>query len=452
MSVKVRHPIMPSVIHRSAKRFVNGVLSLGLLGLVLGWLGDGTLKGAQPPAGPGGIFVIGDTRPTTTDEVAKFDFDFVSGYTLRVVWSDLESWNSTSQSPQYDFSRIDTTIEQARARGKRVTLEIFVNKVPDYVLGLPGVVTWTNPHPTQGGVQVVPWDATALQVYRTMIQALADHPVTGTTWRFADHPSLESVDAPIVGLQGLRELSNTLINHPDYTRERFIQGVVDSVAISRQAFRQKFGFLALFSMSDATSDPSLDDAVYARLGTEFNVSGKPALGFFQETLSDIGPRPDALGKLLAAAAPNTYLLFQALRPWTLPSGVSRPAEIASATPITGVEFAWANYGSTYVELYGADILATQNSAGLRAWNRFLNTVAAVRASGETPTLDLSGETGLRMRWNADALLQYRILKSPDLVAWSPLETSEPLDGDIPLPPPGDGPRQFYRVEILAPVQ
>jgi hypothetical protein len=260
------------------------------------------------------------------------------------------------------------------------------------------------------------------------------------------------VDASIVGLLGFRELSNTLINHPHYTRERFVQGIVDAVAINRQAFHRKFGFLALFSMSDATGDPSLDDAVYARLGTEFNVSGKPSLGFFQETLSDIGPRPDALGKLLAAAAPNTYLLFQALRPWTLPPGTTRPEEIASATPITGVEFAWANYGATYVELYGADILASQNETGLRAWNRFLNAVAAVRAGGETPTLERSGDTGLRLRWNADALLQYRILKSTDLVAWSPLETTEPLDGDVPLPPAGDSPRQFYRVEILSPVR
>lgn len=409
-----------------------------------------SVRAAQPPVGPAGIFVIGDTRPVA-NEVAKFDFDFVSGYTLRVPWADIESWNATTQAPQYDFSRVDTTLKDLRARGKRMTLEIFITKVPDYVLGLPGVTTWTNPHPTQGGVQVVPWDTTSLLAYRAMIQALANHQVAGTTWRVADHPVLESVDASIVGLQGLRELSNTLVKHPDYTRARFIQSVVDAVAFNRRAFPQKFGFLALFAMTDATAVPALHEAVYARLMTEFNVPGKPSLGFFQETLSDIGPRPDTLGELLAAAAPHTYLLFQALRPWALRAGETRPVEIASATPITGLEFAWANYRSTYVELYGADILNTENSAGLRAWNSFFNAVAAVRAGRDVPVLERSGPTGMTLRWNANAMLRYRLWTSSDLINWTPYNTTEPLDGEVPVAFPRTG-RQFYRVEILAPVR
>lgn len=405
---------------------------------------------AQPPEGPAGIFVIGDTRPVP-GEVAKFDLDFVAGYTLRVPWGDIESWNAGTQSPVYDFSRIDSTLEELRARGKRMTLEIFIHKVPDYVLGLPGVVTWNNPHPTQGGAQVVPWDATALAVYQAMIQTLANHQVAGTSWRVADHPSLQSMDASIVGLQGLREISNTLVHHPDYTRERFIQSVVDAVAINRQAFVQKYGFLALFLMTDDIASPSLDASVYARLMTEFNVAGKPSLGFFQETLSDIGPRPDAVGQLLAAAAPNTYLLFQALRPWKLPEGEVRPPEIASGTPVAGIELAWSNYGSTYVELYGGDILASGNAEGLRAWNRFFQAVAAVRGGRDKPVLELQAGGGLRMRWDADALLNYRLWKSTDLVGWSLLEAGESIDGDVLLPVSGES-RQFYRTEILAPVR
>jgi hypothetical protein len=431
------------------KRLAGSLRAFWLCGLIslCGW----TLGVAQPPAGPAGIYVIGDIR-AASNEIAKFDLDFVSGYTLRILWGDLESWNAATRSPQYDFSRIDATIEEVRARGKRVTLEIFANKVPDYVLGLPGVVTWNNPHPTQGGVQVVPWDATALSAYKAMIQNLATHQVAGTSWRFADHPSLESVDAPIVGLQGLRELSDTLVHHTAYTRERFIQGVVNAVSISREAFRQKFGFLALFAMTDATSTPILHDAVYARLAAEFNVPGKPSLGFFQETLSDSGPMPQDLGELLVRAAPNTYLLFQALRPWSLRAGQSRPPEIASGTPITGLEFAWENYGSSYVELYGVDILKSENAAGLRAWNSFLNAVGAVRGGRDTPVLDLSGPTSVRLRWSANAALQYRLWKSSDLNDWTRIETSEPLDGDVPLTlPQGEG-QQFYRVEILSPVR
>ena len=133
--------------------------------------------GIRPaPSGPAGVFVIGDIHPVL-NEVAKFDFDFVSGYTLRVAWSDLETWDTSTQSPRYDFSRIDTTLEDLRSRGKRMTLEIFVTQVPAYILAQPGVVTWLNPNPNQGGVQVVPWDATALSAYQALIQALAHHMV-----------------------------------------------------------------------------------------------------------------------------------------------------------------------------------------------------------------------------------------------------------------------------------
>jgi hypothetical protein len=433
-----------------AYRNLGILMRVLLAGGALGFTLSLPLLGAQPPEGPAGIFVIGDTH-AVVGEVAKFDLDYVAGYTLRVAWGDLESWNTVTQSPVYDFSRIDSTLEDLRSRGKRMTLEIFINKVPDYVLGLPGVVTWNNPHPTQGGTQVVPWDATALSVYQAMIQSLANHQVAGTSWSVADHPALQSVDASIVGLQGLREISNTLVHHPEYTRERFIQGVVDAVAISRQAFAQKYGFLALFRMTDDIASPALDATVYARLMTEFNVAGKPSLGFFQETLSDTGPKTDAVGQLLATAAPSTYVLFQALRPWSLPDGETRPPEIASGTPITGVENAWANYSSTYVELYGADILAAENAAGLRAWNHFFQAVAAVRGARDTPVLEPLTGGGLRMRWAADALLQYRLWKSTDLVSWSLLATSEPIDGDVPLPVSGEA-RQFYRTEILAPVR
>lgn len=282
--------------------------------------------------------------------------------------------------------RIDTTLEELRARGKRMTIEIFVSHVPEHVLTLPGVITWTNPHPTQGGVQVVPWDSRALAAYQLMIQSLADHQVAGTGWRVSEHPSLESLDAPIVGLQGLRELSNTLVKHPGYGREQFIQAVVDSVSISRRAFPNKFGFLALFAMDDGIASPALDDAVYARLMTEFNVPGKPSLGFFQETLSDAGPRPDGLGRLLSTAAPHTYIMFQALRPWALRDGEVRPPEIASGTPVTGIEFAWTNYGSTYVEIYGADILSTGNWDALRTWNRLLNGGNVVSSGEVAPAI------------------------------------------------------------------
>ncbi|MEO5917333.1 MAG: hypothetical protein ABIS50_24100 [Luteolibacter sp.] len=401
------------------------------------------------PAGPAGIFVIGDTH-AVVGEVAKFDLPHVAGYTLRVPWTDIETWNSSTQAVEYNFSRLDTTLEELRARGKRMTLEIFINKAPDYLMALPGITTWTNPNPNQGGVQPLPWDTLALAAYQAMITALANHTVPGTSWRVADHPSLESVDSSIVGLQGLRELSNTLVNHPGYTRARFSQAVVDSVTTSRSAFSGKFGFFPIFAMSDNEAGIPLDQAIFERLQMEFNVPGKPTLGYFQETLSDAGPRTDTLGLLLHTASPQTYVMFQALRPWTLRAGESLPVEIASGTPVTGIRHAWRNYRSTYVELYGADILAAANAAPLLAWNHFFLAVKNAREGRDVPTLDLAGTQSQRLIWQKDGLLDYRIWKSPDLAAWTPVQSTETMDGDVLLPSSPAEVSHYYRMEILEP--
>lgn len=397
--------------------------------------------------GPAGIFVIGDTRPVA-GEVAKFDLDFVSGYTLRMTWKDIESWNPNTGAPAYDFSRIDATLEDLRARGKRMTLEIFITKAPDYVMALPDTLTWVNPHPQQGGVQPLPWDANSQAAYAAMMRAMADHQVAGTSWRMADHPTLESIDASIVGLQGLRELSGTLVADSRYDRETFIQSVVDSVASNREAFPAKFGFLALFAMDDNEPGESLDEAVYARLMARFNAPGAPSLGFFQETLSDAGPNPDTLGKLLKQASSQTYVMFQALRPWELRAGETRPPEIASGTPVTGLRHAWTNYGSTYVELYGADLLATANQEPLRKWNRFLQAANAIRSGKERLAIESAAGTDI-LRWIADPLLSYRLWSAGPTWEWAP-ESFTSSSGEIQLPHRNDLPSRFFRVEVLPP--
>lgn len=410
---------------------------------------------AAPPPGPCGIFVIGDTRHVP-GEIARFDYDFVAGYTLRVPWADLETWDSVAQAPIYDFSRLDNALEELRTRGKRMTLEIFVAHAPAHVLAQTGTVTWNNPHPTFGGAQVVPWDANAFAAYAAFLQALSDHVVIGTSWRIADHPVLQSVDASIIGLQGLREITGTLVSHPDYTRERFIEAVVQSVRLSREAFPDKYGFLALFLMEDGVANPSLDDTVLARLLAVFNQPGTPTLGFFQETLSDTGPSPAGVGALLAAASSQTYILFQALRPWQLnprDNGV-RPPEIASATPLAGLERAWTYFNAPYVELYGGDILNTDNHDGLRRWSGFLRAADDARQKRSTLSLEnsVSGGGGLRLRWAHDPLLTRSVWSSANLATWTPVELGEPIDGDVTLPVIAPGGRRFYRLETHMPVR
>jgi hypothetical protein len=431
----------------STSFLVRGIFAFGLLLIA-------SLTSAAPPPGPCGIFAIGDTR-YVAGEIGKFDYDFVAGYTLRVPWTDLETFDAGTQSPIYNFTRIDNALEELRTRGKRMTLEIFISQVPNHVLTRSDTATWNNPHPTFGGIQVVPWDNNALTAYAAFMQALSNHVVEGTSWRIADHPVLQSVDASIVGLQGLREVSGVLVQHSGYTRDGFIEAVVQSVRLSREAFPGKYGFLALFLMEDNVASPSLDDTILARLLSEFNQPGKPTLGFFQETLSDTGPSPAGVGALLATASTQTYTLLQALRPWALTArdnGV-RPPEIASATPLAGLERAWTQFSAPYVELYGADIINTANHEGLRRWSRFLSSVDDARQMRSTLTLQTSGTGGaLRLTWPEEPLLTQRLWSSTDLVTWIQEDPGEPIDGDVNLAAVTAGAQKFYRVETLMPTR
>jgi len=222
--------------------------------------------------------------------------------------------------------------------------------------------------------------------------------------------------------------------------------VVQSVSISRTAFQGKFGFLGLFAMSDADGDVAAD--AYARLMTEFNVSGKPSLGFFQETLSDIGPSVQGVGTLLSDAATKTYVMLQALRPWQ--STGTPPPEVASGTPITGLNLAWSNFQSVYVELYGQDVLAAANVSPLRTWSHFMLAANSVRNGQQLLTMDRNTNGGAQVHWASDPLLNYRLWQSTDLSAWTEVTKPAPVGGEVIVPVPPATTPQFYRLEILHP--
>jgi len=382
------------------------------------------LKSQSAIPGPSGVYAIGDLR-ANANEVDILSRDWISGYTLRINWTDIESLAPGNDVPDYDFSRIEAVLEAVRPNGKKMTLEIFVSKAPTYILNLPDTVTWENPRdPPLGGTQVVPWDRNTLDAYGAMIQALAEHPVMGTVWTVSQHPSLESIDAPVVGIHSIRELSGVLVEHPDYDRETFINAIVESVSMNRQAFPKQFGFLAFFAMDDANLAVPLDQAIYDRLTTEFNQPGKPTLGYFQETLSDHGPtRQTDLGNIIGQASQNTFVMFQALKPWSFKGDDT--SGITSRNPATGFKLAWNEFGSTYVEIYSSDVLNPDLEQDLRNWNGFFNTVSAIRNHQMSVQIEASAPFQKKLTWNAPPGQAFEIESSVDLRAtnWT-LETSE----------------------------
>src|SRR5688572_28691516 len=80
--------------------------------------------------GPRGIYVLGTLN---TNQLANIRtgpaYDFVSGFTLRVKWSDLETAPNV-----YNFTLIDQAVAQLQPAGKKLTLEVFPNFVPAHVM------------------------------------------------------------------------------------------------------------------------------------------------------------------------------------------------------------------------------------------------------------------------------------------------------------------------------
>src|SRR5688572_15385033 len=109
---------------------------------------------ARPTAAdsPAGIYSLGQARnPTNTpgdDRLAGIrDYDFVSGFTLRLFWHDLEPTLG-----QYNFGVIDEAIKRVSAIGQSLSAEIFTGNEPQYVLD--GASATYIDH--RGGVNPVP--------------------------------------------------------------------------------------------------------------------------------------------------------------------------------------------------------------------------------------------------------------------------------------------------------
>lgn len=310
--------------------------------------------------GPRGIYVLGNGGGDLRN---VRNVPFVEGFSLRIGWEQMERAEGV-----FDFSAVDEAVACLQSIGKKLTLEVSPLRPPAHVMAKVAE-SWYNPK--AGSFVPVPWDPVVLASWRDFMAALAGHQVAdasrdGAPVRLAEHPTLETVDAPIPGLLGIRELSGTLVALPSYRRERFLEAVAAAVHASRDAFAMKFGFLALFRMDDTEPGDPLDRAVLDRLMAEFNGPGRPTLGFFQETLSDAGPRTDGLGALLAAAAPETYVMFQALTSWSQP--FTGQDSVASGHPATGIAFGYKNYGATYFELYVTDVDNPELQAELAEWN------------------------------------------------------------------------------------
>ncbi len=292
-------------------------------------------------SGPTGIYILSNGNSTRNIR----DYDFITGYSLRFNWLDFETSKGV-----YDFTVIDQAIEELQALNQKLTLELLLFNTPEHVLDEANE-TWGQPNE-----KPVPWDENALDSWKEMVSALANHEVAlsnGTMVPLSQHPTLETIDAPIMGLGGIRDLSGELVKLPSYTRQKFMNAVNTSIGAMRNAFSEKYGFLAIFKMDDDDTTNPLDEVILEGLMNDYNNEGQPTLGFFQELLSDVGPTEDGIGALLSLVKDDTYIMFQALTSWTSP--FTGEDKVTSGKPAVGIELGYTNFNAKYFELYVTDI-------------------------------------------------------------------------------------------------
>ena len=317
------------------------------------------LRGARSERSPfpqaRGIYALGTARdnPTTPDDerlAGIRGYDFVSGFTLRLFWRDIDDGLGG-----YHFQVIDEALRRTAALGQTINLEVLPS--PPAAVVARSSRTYVD---SRGELTPVPWEPVLRQAHERLMDALARHVPPGTGRALADTPGIAAVDNSVPGFpQGLRDVDGRLRSSPFYDHQSCIDAVLAAVATGRRAFPRHLGYVAFFAFDDGLGPERVDQLLIRELDARYNAAGRPALAFFVENLSDLGPLPQAGGtgpgnNLLDWSDRGGATMMQALTSWIQPF-TGPPAAVASRNPGTGVALADGTYGTRFVEVYVTDL-------------------------------------------------------------------------------------------------
>jgi hypothetical protein len=332
---------------------------------------------------PRGIYILDSDKGTFNDANIR-ELPFVTGYVLRMSWSELETAEGV-----YDFSAIDHIIAKLDSIGQKLTLLLGGTGTaePGYIAATPGVRTWIDRDSKTGTsvVRAVPWDPFLLDRFRAFTKALGDHLVPsaaagGHLTPLRDHPVLANINFGVAGLGEIRDRSVKIADIPGYTRRNFIGAVNQSLHAQVDEFPNKFVAVGLWNVTDSTQSPVLWQDISATILNEFDGIKNPRVGFFEDNLAaskDLNtgavtgyPSTDFASPLFFSKN-VTFIMFQALESWENP--FADPSKTANATPADGIEYGYNTYGCTYFELYVADIDNQNNWPSFQKLHDFLMT-------------------------------------------------------------------------------
>ena len=291
------------------------------------------------------IFTV--STPSTMVDTALANPN-VSGLSVRVSWAALEP------SPGvYDWRRIDDAIARARAAGKLAMIRILAGiYTPDWVLAQVPTLTFSGAdcynaattYPSQVTMPI-PWNATFLSLWTRLVGALGA--------RYDGNPTLYSMQMSGGGFIGEMTLPTDVQKWLDagYTDAKYV-GAWDTIVDSfRRAFPTtpvNLDITAPFPLNQYTTDVFVPVASYStqdgskRAWVQNNALRWQMLGVY-------GP----YRKEIRTVSPTTRVGYQML-------GVSDSADHLHMAFQVAIED-----GASYVEVYGADIVKSENQSALR---------------------------------------------------------------------------------------
>ena len=403
-----------------------------------------------PAAGfpqPRGIYVLDNSTGFTTNGVSMRDAnirsnDFVSGYVLRAPWTTIE----TNQD-QFDFTIIDWNIRRLAAINKNLSLEI-INVDPPWLAQTPGVTTWYDTNQVQW--RAVPWDAFLLARVGIFLHALAEHQIDGV--KLKDHPVLTVVNFGLAGADlAIRDPAVLLHNMSNYSRTNLTNAVMCNLLATATNFPSKFVQVGFWPITDNQATPSLWEFVRESILAEFNGVTAPRIGFWMENLSasrtapGIDPvtgRPNTtFGGPLFLSQTNAWVGFQALTSWVKPFN-NYNSQVTNATTADGMQYANTVFGSTYFEIYVADIDAAGNQADFEQWRARLFPPDQISIA--------RGNSGaIRLQWPSWPGGVYQVETSTNLLNWTNSGAAQMAVTNLAVwTNTVNLPGQFYRLRTL----
>ncbi|MCK9622232.1 MAG: esterase family protein [Methylobacter sp.] len=278
----------------------------------------------------------------TTDSQNSIDakalaLPYVDGALIRTHWL-----SSNPAQNNYDFSALCKKLAAVQAVGKKASLVTYMD-APAWVMSqIPASETLVSP--LFGGLQPVPWSATAQKHMQTFINAQANFVCDG--YPLKTHPAVVNIDAGIIGIQAIRQA-------PTYELNTMLTAINWGVDAWYAAFGDNHTFYnALFPIGSTKA--KVTDAIAIR---DSILANHPKHAFFQETYTGSGPSKGDLATVLAPNVANrTFpVMLQACGIWSntkaIPCNFSTP---------DSPEIAYNNvaklYQTKYFEFYPADLL------------------------------------------------------------------------------------------------